>query len=102
MQPNHHHIGLTDTQVLESRKQHGENILTLPEKDPWWKDFLEKFTDPIIVILLIALGLSICVSCFEFFSGHAEWNVFLEPAGSLVAVLLATVVGFCLELSANK
>jgi len=102
MQTNHHYVGLTDIQVIESRKQYGENILTPPEKDPWWKDFLEKFTDPIIVILLVALGLSIGVSCYEYFSGHSAWNVFLEPAGILIAILLATVVGFLFELSANK
>jgi Ca2+-transporting ATPase len=99
---NHHFVGLTDAQVLESRSRHGENILTPPQKDPWWKEFLEKFTDPIIVILLVALCLSIGVACYEFFSGHAALSVFLEPAGILIAVLLATVVGFCFEMSANK
>ena len=29
-------------------------------------------------------------------------SVFFEPAGILIAVLLATIVGFCFELSANK
>ena len=99
---NHHYTGLTDVEVLESRKKHGENILTPPEKEPLWKQFLEKFTDPIIIILLVALALSIGVSCYEFFSGSAQLSVFLEPAGILIAVLLATVVGFLFELSANK
>ena len=102
MQSSHHYTGLTDAQVLESRKIHGENILTPPEKEPLWKLFLEKFTDPIIVILLVALALSVGVACYEFFSGHAGGSVFFEPAGILVAVLLATVVGFLFELSANK
>jgi Ca2+-transporting ATPase len=102
MQQNHHHTGLTDAQVIESRKQYGENILTPPEKESLWKQFLEKFTDPIIVILLIALTLSAGVSCYEFFSGHGTASVFFEPVGILVAVLLATVVGFLFELSANK
>ncbi|GHT12988.1 calcium-translocating P-type ATPase, PMCA-type [Bacteroidia bacterium] len=102
MEHKHHYTGLTDAQVIESRKKHGENILTPPEKDPWWKEFLEKFTDPIIVILLIALLLSIGVSCYEFFSGHGGASVFFEPAGILIAVLLATVVGFLFEQSANK
>jgi len=102
IQTNHHIKGLTDAQVLESRQLYGENILTPPPKDPWWKDFIEKFTDPIIVILLVALALSIGVSCYEYFSGHATKSVFLEPAGILIAILLATVVGFCFELSANK
>ena len=99
---NLHFIGLTDAQVIESRQKHGENILTPPEKEPLWKQFLEKFTDPIIIILLVALALSIGVSCYEFFSGHGTASVFLEPAGILIAVLLATVVGFFFELSANK
>jgi Ca2+-transporting ATPase len=102
MQSNHHYTGLTDAQVLESRKKHGENILTPPEKEPLWKLFLEKFTDPIIVILLVALALSVGVACYEFFSGNAGGSVFFEPAGILIAVLLATVVGFLFELSANK
>jgi Ca2+-transporting ATPase len=102
MQTSHHFTGLTDAQVLENRKKYGENVLTPPAKDPWWKDFFEKFTDPIIVILLIALALSIGVSCYEFFSGHAGVSAFFEPAGILIAVLLATVVGFLFELSANK
>jgi Ca2+-transporting ATPase len=97
-----HYLGLTGEQVLDSRKQHGENRLTPPEKEPLWKQFLEKFTDPIIIILLIALFLSFGVSCYEFFSGHGAARVFLEPAGILVAILLATLVGFGFELSANK
>jgi Ca2+-transporting ATPase len=102
MQNNHHYSGLTDIQVLESREKNGANILTPPEKDPWWKEFLEKFTDPIIVILLIALVLSIGVSCYEYFSGHAGVSTFFEPLGILIAVLLATIVGFLFEQSANK
>ncbi|MDR2926953.1 MAG: calcium-translocating P-type ATPase, PMCA-type [Cytophagaceae bacterium] len=102
MQQNHHHTGLTDAQVLESRKKHGENILTPPAKEPLWKQFIEKFTDPIIIILLIALALSVGVACYEYFSGHAAASIFLEPAGIMVAIVLATVVGFLFELSANK
>ena len=102
MEQKHHYTGLTDAQVLESRKKHGENILTPPEKESLWAQFFEKFTDPIIVILLIALLLSIGVSCYEFFAGHGTASVFFEPAGILIAVLLATIVGFCFELSANK
>ena len=99
---NHTHTGLTDEQVRESRRQHGENILTPPPEDPWWKEFFEKFSDPVIVILLIALALSTGVACYGFFSGHGTASVFFEPAGILIAILLATVVGFCFELSASK
>lgn len=40
MEHNYHYTGLTDPQVLENRKKYGENILTPPEKDPWWKAFM--------------------------------------------------------------
>ncbi|MDR1380189.1 MAG: calcium-translocating P-type ATPase, PMCA-type [Tannerella sp.] len=102
MQKSHHYTGLTDAEVIESRKQYGANILTPPPKEPWWKEFLEKFTDPIIVILLIALTLSIGVSCYEYFSGHGGVSTFFEPIGILIAILLATVVGFLFEQSANR
>ncbi|MDR1542928.1 MAG: calcium-translocating P-type ATPase, PMCA-type [Prevotellaceae bacterium] len=102
MEQKHHYNGLTDAQVLESRKKHGENILTPPEKESLWSQFLEKFTDPIIIILLIALALSIGVSCYEFWGAGKTASVFFEPAGILIAVLLATIVGFLFELSANK
>ncbi len=102
MQTNHHHTGLTDAQVLESREKYGENVLTQPEKEPLWKQFLEKFTDPIIVILLFALVLSIGVACYKYFTGYETASTFLEPAGILIAILLATVVGFFFEVSANK
>ncbi|MDR1021820.1 MAG: calcium-translocating P-type ATPase, PMCA-type [Prevotellaceae bacterium] len=102
MQHNHHYAGLTDAQVIENREKYGQNILTPPEKEPWWKELLKKFTDPIITILLIALALSTGISLYEYCSGHAGGSAFLEPLGILVAVLLATVIGFVFEQSANK
>ena len=102
MEQKHHYVGLSDSQVLESRKQYGENILTPKEKESLWAQFFEKFTDPIIVILLVALALSIGVSCYEFWGAGESVSVFFEPIGILIAILLATVVGFLFELSANK
>ena len=86
----------------ESRRKHGDNVLTPPEKEPVWKQFLEKFSDPIIRILLIALLLSVGVSLYQLFTGTEGMSVLLEPLGIFVAVMLATTVGFFFELSANK
>ena len=94
--------GLTQKQVEESRRKHGDNVLTPPKKDPLWKQFLEKFSDPIIRILLIALLLSVAVSLYQLFTGAAGLSVLLEPLGIFVAVMLATTVGFVFEVSANK
>ena len=97
-----HFGGLSQDEVLRSREAHGSNILTPPEKASIWVQFLEKFSDPLIKILLVALLLSLCISAYEaFWLGH-EMSVFLEPIGIFVAVMLATVVGFIVELNANK
>lgn len=94
--------GLTQKEVEESRRKYGDNLLTPPEKEPMWKQFLEKFEDPIIRILLIALLLSIGVSSYQLITGAEGWSVMLEPLGIFVAVMLATCVGFFFEQSANK
>ena len=94
--------GLSQEEVEESRRKHGDNVLTPPAKDPLWKQFLEKFSDPIIRILLIALLLSVAVSLYQLFTGAEGPSVLLEPLGIFVAVMLATTVGFVFELSANK
>ena len=94
--------GLTDAEVEKSRQKYGDNVLTPPKKDPLWKQFLEKFSDPIIRILLIALLLSVAVSLYQLFTGAAGTSVLLEPLGIFVAVMLATTVGFVFEVSANK
>lgn len=102
MERKKHYTGLTDAQVLESRKKHGVNILTPPEKEPLWRQFLEKFSDPLIIILLIAGCLSIGISFYEYFGLHQGGEVFFEPAGIFVAILLATGLAFGFELSADK
>lgn len=102
MEQKHLYTGLTETQVLESRKTHGANVLTPKEKDPLWKQFLEKFSDPLIIILLIAGALSIGISCYEFFGLRQGATVFFEPAGIFVAILLATGLAFYFEMQADK
>ena len=102
MQQKKHYIGLTDAEVLESRKKYGVNILTPPEKEPLWKQFLEKFTDPLIIILMIAGVLSIGISFYEYFGLKEGFTVFFEPIGIFVAILLATGLAFYFELKADK
>lgn len=102
MEQKRHYTGLTDAQVLESRKKNGANVLTPPEKEPLWKQFLEKFGDPLIIILMIAGALSIGISCYEFFGLGQDAAVFFEPVGIFVAILLATGLAFYFELQADK
>ena len=84
------------------RQGAGKNIIPPPEKEPLWKAYLEKFKDPIIIVLLVVFFLSVCVSVYELiFQGHTI-EVLFEPIGVLVALLLATGVGFIFEVKAGK
>lgn len=102
MSQNHQLKGLTDEQVLESRRLNGTNILTPPEKESLWSRFLEKFSDPLIIILLIAGVLSIGISFYEYYGLDEGFGVFFEPIGIFIAILLATGFAFIFELKADK
>ncbi len=94
--------GLSEAEVLKSREKYGENVLTPPARTPMWKLFLEKFSDPIIRILLVALFLSIAVAVYHVVTGEEGISALFEPAGIALAILLATVVGFLFEMSAAR
>ncbi|MBQ8565696.1 MAG: calcium-translocating P-type ATPase, PMCA-type [Bacteroidaceae bacterium] len=94
--------GLNDQQVALNREKFGKNELTPPAKTPLWKQFLEKFSDPIIRILLIAWILSIGVATYQVYTGAEGANAFFEPIGILAAIILATGIGFAFEVSANR
>lgn len=97
-----HWSGLTAAQVEESRRLHGNNVLTPVEKESVWKKFFEKFKDPTIIILVLAAVLSLGISLYEVLGHGAGADVFLEPLGIVVAVLLATGLSFYFEQKADK
>ncbi len=97
-----YYTGLSDEEVIRSRQLYGINILTPPKKKSVWLLFWEKFNDPIIKILLVALFLSVGVSIYQYISGQEGKGVFFEPAGIFTALMLATVIGFAVEQNANK
>lgn len=101
MTQDKHLKGLTNQQVIESREKHGVNILTPPPKPSLWVKFIEKFKDPMIRILLVALALSMGIAIYELCTGHGLDALF-EPIGIFVAIMLATGIGFVLETNANK
>ena len=103
MEKKHQYQGLTKQEVEESRRLHGENILTPPEKASLWSQFLEKFNDPIIKILLVAWLLSMIIASVHCWGPEAKgFTAFLEPIGIFFAIMLASCVGFFFELKANK
>jgi Ca2+-transporting ATPase len=86
--------GLTTAEAEASRLQYGNNIITPPERDPWWKMFLEKFDDPVIRILIIAAIIAIGV-------GIVDGRI-VEGIGIVIAILLATTLAFVNEYRASQ
>ncbi len=86
--------GLSNQEVEVNRSKYGENLLTPPKRDPWWKLFFEKFNDPIIRILLIAAVIAVAVGLFH--------GSFTEGIGIIVAILLATFMSFINEYKAGR
>lgn len=96
------YAGLTDAEVLKSRDKYGVNILTPAKKTSPWISFLKKFGDPLIVILLIAGVLSVGISFYEYIVLGEGTQVFFEPVGIFVAIMLATGLAFLFEYKADK
>ena len=86
----------------EVRDGVGLNRIPPPEKEPLWKQYLEKFKDPIIIVLLVVFAFSVIVSIYEYSCMGKDFSIFLEPIGVLLALLLATGVAFVFEVKAGK
>ena len=86
--------GLTDIEVLESRRQHGENTLFTRKKETFLKALLRSLGDPIIRILLIALGIKTLFLIHDF-----SW---FETVGIVIAIFLASFISTLSEYGSEK
>ncbi len=92
MTTNHHYTGLTDAQVLESRKKYGANVLTPPEEDSIWDQIKEVCKHPIaITMACLIVGTVILAGVLVGSMGAKIW---VMPAIVVVATLLILIVGF--------
>lgn len=89
----------TSKEVVEGK---GRNIIPPPERESLWRAYLGKFKDPIIIVLIIVFLFSVGVSLYEIFAVGKDLSLLLEPCGVLLALLLATGVGFIFEVKAGK
>jgi len=94
--------GLNTAEVSESRQIHGTNVLSPAPRTSLFRLFLQKFTDPLIIILLIAGILSIGISFYEFYGLGKNSDVFIEPVGIFTAIFIATGLSFLFEHKAEK
>ena len=93
-QPNQPNVGLTAKEVEASKQAHGENVLTPPNRTPLWKLYIEKYNDPIIKILLVAALVSLGLAVIN--------GEYIETIGIILAIILATTVGFVFEMDAAR
>ncbi len=82
--------GLAPAAVAERRRQYGANELTAAEGVNPWRILFEQFKNLLIIILLVATGLSA-------FLGHT-----IEAAAIIAIVLFAVLLGFVQEYRAGN
>ena len=86
--------GLTDEEVKRSRELHGSNALEKEKTKGFMGKFIENLSDPIIKILLIALGVQVI-----FTLGHINYA---EIGGIIFAILISAGVSTASEYRSAK
>ena len=86
--------GLSEQEVIESRKKYGSNALVEKKPVSFLKLFIESLGDPIIKILLIALAIKVIFLIKSF-----DWY---ETIGIVIAIFLASFISSISEYGSNK
>ena len=86
--------GLSNEEVIISRKKYGSNVFTKKKNDSFFKLLMETFSDPIIKILLIALGIKTIFLIRDF-----DWY---ETLGIVIAIMVATLISSISEYGSMK
>lgn len=86
------YVGLTTSQVEQSKKMYGTNQLSESKRETFLKKLMENFKDPIILILCFAL----LINVIFYFLGQGE---LIETIGIAIAILLATGIGTLSEMN---
>ena len=86
--------GLTTKEVIESKKKYGTNIIAAKKNNSFIKLLLESLGDPIIKILIIALGIKIVFLLKDF-----DWY---ETIGIVIAIFIASFISSISEYGSEK
>ena len=86
--------GLTNEEVLINRNKYGSNIFTKKKQDSFFKLLMETFSDPIIKILLIALGIKVVFLIKDF-----DWY---ETIGIVLAIMIASLISSISEYGSMR
>ena len=86
--------GLTDKEITINREKYGTNVINIGKRNSFLKLFLESLGDPIIKILLIALGIKTCFLIKDF-----DWY---ETIGIVIAIIIASLISTLSEYASSK
>ena len=86
--------GLTQKEVTNNKKIYGENRISKIEQTNFLKKFIETLGDPIIRILLIALGIKTVFLIKDF-----DW---FETVGIVIAIFLASFISTISEYGSEQ
>lgn len=86
--------GLSNEEVIVNRKKYGSNTFSKKKQDSFFKLLMETFSDPIIKILLIALGIKTIFLIRDF-----DWY---ETVGIVIAILVASLISSISEYGSMK
>ena len=87
-------VGLTEKEVGENRTKYGTNTITAKKQDSFLKLLLESLGDPIIKILLVALGIKVIFLIRDF-----DW---FETIGIVIAIFVASLISTISEYGSEK
>ena len=87
-------VGLTEKEVVENRSKYGSNTITTRKQDSFLKLLLESLGDPIIKILLVALGIKVIFLIRDF-----DW---FETVGIVIAIFVASFISSISEYGSEK
>lgn len=97
--------GLNDDQVRQNRKSYGVNKLDEKEEVSSWKIFLKGFKEPIVIVLLGAIILSLMSSFYAFQIENSVQHgreALYEAIAIMILVVINASIVFFQEMSTKK
>lgn len=77
--------GLNTEQIRDSEQKYGKNVIVEKPPETFWERVKEGFGDPMIKLLCAIVVIMLVM----FFFGQSDWY---EPVGTMVAIILVTVI----------